>query len=483
MREAGYYTTNWKNDYNIAGDNWHDSRKGKAHWRNRKDKSQPFFSKFDFNESHSSVTSVPDNLVVKQRLNRLKKDDFHDPAKAPVPPFHPDTATFRKTWARYYDAVTQVDYRAGEIFQQLKDDGEWENTIIIIWADHGAGMPRGKFRVSEQGTHVPLIVRYPEKYQHLAPAKPGTVIDDMISLMDMGPSVLKIAGIETPAYMHGRALLSKSNAKKRDYVVSSRDRLDSRFEMVRSIRDKRYRYQRNFYPHLPYAPFENFQFKAPVYKEWAELARKGKLNKDQQEFALRFKPVELLFDSENDPHMMTNIANDPAYKDVLKLMRKRLYDWQVETIDLGILEESELHHRAKSKPAHWNVGQSINNYESILKAANLIINGQSKLNEIKEASIHADPAIRFWGVLGLNVVTQSAGPETVEGILPILKKALADNSISVRLTAAEGLCNLGYYKDAAEVLAKALTDPQISAASVLHVFWILSHQKLTKICK
>ena len=115
-------------------------------------------------------------------------------------------------------------------------------------------------------------------------------------------------------------------------------------------------------------------------------------------------------------------------------MRKRLYDWQMETIDLGLLEESELHHRAKGKPAHWNVGQSIDNFESILKAANLIVDGQSKLDEMKKASKHADPAIRFWGVLGMAVVTQSAGPETVEGILPILKKALADDSISVRFT-------------------------------------------------
>ena len=462
MREAGYYTTNWKKDYNIGGDNWHVSRKG-AHWRTRKDKTHPFFSKFDFNECHSSITKIPENVIVKQRLNRLKKDDFHDPALAPVPPYHPNDEVFRKAWSRYYDAVTQVDYRTGEIIQQLKDDGEWDNTIVILWADHGVGMPRGKHTVWEQGTHVPLIVRYPEKYQHLAPAKPGEVIDEMISLMDMGPSVLKMVGVETPKYMHGRALLCKSDAEKRDYVVSSRDRLDSRFEMVRSIRDKRYRYQRNFYPHLPFAPFEDFQFGAPVYAHWAKLARSGKLTGNMEEYALRFKPVEQLYDFEKDPHMMTNVANDPSYKDVLKLMRKRLYDWQVETIDLGILEESELHQRAKGKPAHWNVGQSIDNYESILKAANLIVDGQSKLDEMKKASKHADPAIRFWGVLGLNVVTQSAGPETVEGILPILKKALADDSISVRLTAAEGLCNLGYYKDASEVLAKALTDSQISA--------------------
>ena len=288
MREAGYYTTNnAKTDYNIGGAAWNQGGK-KAHWRNRPDKSQPFFAKFDFGECHSSITKIAEGVIVQQRLNRLKPEDFHDPAKAPIPPYHPDDPVFRKAWSRYYDAVTQVDYRAGEIIAQLKEDGLWDNTIVIVWADHGVGMPRGKHTAWEQGTHVPLIVRYPKKYQHLAPSKPGSVLDDLVCLMDMGPSVLKLAGIETPDYMHGRALLCKSGAKKRDYVVSNRDRLDSRFEMVRGIRDKRYRYQRNFYPHLPYKPYEDFEFNAPVLRKWVQLAREGKLTGDQEMLAMRF---------------------------------------------------------------------------------------------------------------------------------------------------------------------------------------------------
>ena len=150
-------------------------------------------------------------------------------------------------------------------------------------------MPRGKHTVFEQGTHVPLIVRYPKKYQNLAPAKPGSVLDDMICLMDMGPSVMKLAGIETPDYMHGRALLCQSDAVKRDYVVANRDRLDSRFEMVRAIRDKRYRYQRNFYPNLPYKPFEDYEFGAPVLIEWVKLARAGKLTGAMEMPAMRLQ--------------------------------------------------------------------------------------------------------------------------------------------------------------------------------------------------
>ena len=134
-------------------------------------------------------------------------------------------------------------------------------------------MPRGKHTLWEQGTHVPLIVRFPEKHQHFAPAKPGSVVDELVCPMDLGPSIMKMAGIDTPEYMHGRALLCKSDAKKRYYVVSVRNRLDTRSEMVRAIRDKRYRYQRNFYPNLPFAPYETFQFEASVYERRGELGR------------------------------------------------------------------------------------------------------------------------------------------------------------------------------------------------------------------
>ena len=113
LREAGYYTSNnRKRDYNMGGDDWHESS-DKAHWRNRPDKDQPFFAVFNLTECHSSITKIPEDQVVKERLYRLKTEDFHDPKKAPIPPYHPDVPEFRRAWARYYDAVTQVDYRAG----------------------------------------------------------------------------------------------------------------------------------------------------------------------------------------------------------------------------------------------------------------------------------------------------------------------------------------------------------------------------------
>jgi hypothetical protein len=373
-------------------------------------------------------------------------------------------------WARYYDSVTQVDYRAGEIIEQLKEDGLWDDTIVIVWADHGVGMTRGKHTCWEQGTHVPLIVRFPGKYQHLAPADPGAVVDDLVCLMDMAPSVLTLAGIDPPEYMQGRALLCRGDAKKREFLVAGRNRLDTRTQFVRAIRDKRYRYMRHFFPHRPYAPYETYQWEAPIYDRFQELALAGKLEGPQAEYAQRFKAIEQLYDSENDPHMVNNLADDPAYADVLEQMRQRLSDWMIETRDLALVEERELHERAQGRSL-WAVGQELDNYERILETANLQLQGESAVPELKTRGADADPLVRYWAVLGLTVVTQSAGPEVVNGILPKLKKALTDESIDVRLLAAEGLFNLGHYEDALPVVIAEMkhpnTDVQVRVGNIL----------------
>lgn len=472
MGEAGYYTTNQKGDYNVVGMKYDRQGKkgGDTPWRSRPDKSQPFFSKIDFGECHSSVTKTAEKVIVKQRLNRLSPDDFHDPAAAPLPSFHPDDPVFRRSWARYYDAVTQVDYRTGEVLEALEEDGLWDNTIVIVWADHGVGMPRGKHTVWEQGTHVPLIVRFPEKYQHLAPAKPGSVVDDLVCLMDMAPSVLTLAGLTPPETMQGRPLLVKGDAQQREFLVAMRNRLDTRTQFVRSIRDKRYRYMRHFFPHRPYAPYETFQWEAPIYDRFQELALAGKLEGPQAEYARRFKDIEQLYDSESDPEMIHNFADDPAYAGVLKQMRQRLRDWMLETHDLGLIDERLLYERAKGRSL-WKVGQDIENYEEILDTANLQLRGEAGMAELEARTESEDESVRYWATLGLAVITQTAGPETVENILPTLKEGLTDSSLDVRLIAAEGLFNLGYYEEALPAvlaeIAHPNTDVQVRVGNLL----------------
>jgi len=328
-------------------------------------------------------------------------------------------------------------------------------------------MPRGKHTLWEQGTHVPLIVRFPKKYQHLAPVKPGSVIDGLVTLMDLGPSALALAGLETPAWMHGRPLLCKGKGEieYRDYVIGMRDRLDTRFEMVRSVRDQRYRYQRNFYPHLPFKPYEDFEFDAPVLRKWVELARQGKLTGPQAMLNLRFKPIEELYDSRNDPHMIHNLADDPNCADVIQRMRGQLHDWMMKTRDLGILDEAELLQRVRNG-SPWDLGESLENYEQILDAADLQLRGKAATAKLLARTKDPDAAVRFWAVLGL-VATRSSDPRVLSG----LRLALKDEAVSVRITAAEGLFNLGRYEEGLPALIGALHHPvlaaQIRAAGVL----------------
>ena len=465
LREAGYYTTNnQKRDYNMGGDDWHESS-SEAHWRNRRGKDQPFFAVFNLGECHSSITKIPEDEIVEERLSRLKPEDFHDPMEAPIPPYHPDVPQFRRAWARYYDAVTQVDYRAGDLIDQLKEDELWEETIVFVWSDHGVGMPRGKHTAWEQGLHVPLIARFPGKYQHLAPADPGSVIGGLVTLMDLGPSALSLAGIDPPAHMHGRPLFSKGSGdvEYRDYVFAMRDRLDTRSEMVRTVRDQRYRYQRNFYPHLAFKPFEDYEFDAVVVRHWVELARQGELTGPQEMLAMRFKPIEELYDSADDPHMVRNVAGEPEYAEVLQRMRGRLGEWMLETRDLGILDETEMLEREKGAASPWDLGQSLENYERILDTANLQLEGRTAIPELVSRTQDPDSAVRFWAALGLGVAGQFGGAEAVSSVVPALEAALEDESVSVRLTAAEGLFNLGHYEKGLPILIEALDHPSVDA--------------------
>ncbi|MBI5686808.1 MAG: sulfatase [Verrucomicrobia bacterium] len=172
LHEAGYYcSNNAKTDYNFAvpKDAWDEcSRKG--HWRNRKP-GQPFFAVFNHEVCHEGQIRVPE-AQYQENTARLTPAQRHDPAKAPVPPFHPDTPEVRRDWARYYDNITAMDYQIADKLKELEDAGLAEDTIVFFFGDNGTGLPGMKKWIWEGGIHVPLMVRFPKKWQHLAPAAP-----------------------------------------------------------------------------------------------------------------------------------------------------------------------------------------------------------------------------------------------------------------------------------------------------------------------
>ncbi|NUQ65736.1 MAG: sulfatase [Pirellulales bacterium] len=273
--EAGYYcTNNSKEDYNLEkpGKVWDDSS-GKAHWNNRRE-GQPFFAIFNFTVTHESqIRKRPHELV-------------HDPAKAPVPAYHPDTPEVRRDWAQYYDNITTMDKQAGQRLRELEEAGLADETIVFFYGDHGSGMPRSKRFPYHSGLHVPLLVCIPAKYQALAPGdyRAGGTTDRLVGFVDFAPTVLSLAGIEPPSYIEGRAFLGRYDAGAQPYLFGFRGRMDERYDTIRSVTDGRYVYLHNYMPHLPYGQHVRYMFDTPTTRVWKELHDQGKLTAQQDHF-------------------------------------------------------------------------------------------------------------------------------------------------------------------------------------------------------
>jgi len=329
LRAAGYYcTNNAKTDYQFAPPitAW-DECSRKAHWRNRPDKNQPFFAVFNIGTTHESQC-WPNNGPFQ-----------HDPAKANIPPYYPDTPVVRRNWARYHDQITKMDAQVARFLKELEDDGLADNTVVFFYGDHGRGLTRGKRWIYDSGIRVPLLIRWP------GVIKPGSVSDRLVCFIDFGPTVLSIAGVKPPAHMQGRAFLGKFDTPPRDYVFAHRDRMDETYDIIRAVRDKRFKYIRNFEPHKPYAQRINYMEKMPILKEMRRLHAEGKLTGPPALWFAPTKPVEELYDTTKDPHEINNLAGDPKHRDVLVKMRKVLEDWMKETNDLGLIPEGELRER------------------------------------------------------------------------------------------------------------------------------------------
>jgi N-sulfoglucosamine sulfohydrolase len=345
LRATGYYcTNNVKTDYQFEAPltTW-DECSNKAHWRNRP-KGKPFFSVINLTLTHESQIRNRSDAMMK-RLGSLSAAERHDPARAQLPPYYPDTPAVRQDWAQYYDLLTLMDKQVKEILDQLAADGLAEDTIVWFWGDHGRGLPRAKRWIYDSGIRVPLLIRIPEKWRRLAmpnnpdALKPGTVNEDLIGFVDFAPTMLSLAGIEIPKYMPGRAFLGRQKAPLREYVLACRDRMDEAYDVIRAVRDKRFKYLRNFAWHLPRSQDIDYMNQMPTMQEMRRLHAEGKLQGPQLQFFEPTKPVEELYDTATDPHEVNNLAGDPKYKDVLERMRQVYFDWARARGDVGLVPE------------------------------------------------------------------------------------------------------------------------------------------------
>jgi hypothetical protein len=253
-----------------------------------------------------------------------------------------DEAT-RKCIARQYDNIKRDDDLLGELMSQLEEDGLMADTIVFLWSDHGEGLPRCKRWPMDSGTRIPLIVAAGKNVRAHLDNLPGEgeVSDDVASLIDLGPTVLSLCGVEVPAYMQGAPFVGPK-AADREVAFATRDRFDEFYDMMRSVRDSRYRYVRNEMPELTRWLWSSYSFVHPAAQSLFEGHRAGTLTEAQSYLLADSRPAEELYDLREDPHEIRNLADDPGHAEVLAGLRARLDGFLAEHGDLGHEEESQM---------------------------------------------------------------------------------------------------------------------------------------------
>ena len=337
LRAAGYFTSNRaKTDYQfgVPFTIW-DDLGATAHWRNRADPKQPFFSVFNLEITHES-------RIFPSSPARKGKPLVTNLADLKVPPYYPDTPVVREELARMYDNIADMDGQVGEILKQLEDDGLAENTVVFYWSDHGDGVPRAKRSLYDSGLRVPLMIRWPKTLASGSGAVPGSVRDELVSFIDLAPTVLALAGVPIPTHLQGRALVGPHAAPAPDLLFAARDRMDIEYDMMRSVRDRRFLYIRNFAPELPYAGHITYRNQSAIMQEWFRLQAERKLTGPAALWMRMQRPAEELYDTIDDPHQIRDLSADPKHGATLVRLRSALTEWMGRTGDQGLVNEPEM---------------------------------------------------------------------------------------------------------------------------------------------
>ncbi|MEM9251429.1 MAG: sulfatase [Planctomycetota bacterium] len=350
--DAGY-TVNWSNktDFNFA--ELGDFATERTDWLAQLEQGQlpdkPFFFYYNFSPTHESGMWPPGTKYGEPGADGDNNGPIPEPgipgitddtlARIPVPPYLPDTLTVRAALFRYYRALADQDAYFGRLLDALDATGLADNTVVIYLSDHGRGLVREKRWCYEAGIHMPLIVRAPE-HTGLAPA--GSVRDDLVSWVDLAPTLHALAGLSIPDRYDGRVFLGPDTQPEPDCVFAGRARMDAADDRVRAARDRRFLYTRNDCPDIPYAQRNLYMEVSPVTRNVRELHAAGRLDEPQSLWMATEKPVEELYDAAADPHCINNLAANPAQADTLARLRQAVVDWQDGIDDLGRRSESDL---------------------------------------------------------------------------------------------------------------------------------------------
>jgi len=411
FENAGYYTTNeklngeiGKKDYNFSEEDIYTGTSWKAC-----PEGTPFFSQIQLHGG-------------KNRKRVADTEDFK------LPPYYFEDELMRHDWKEYLGSWLDTDDEVKKIIEELKSAGVYDQTLIVLLTDHGVSHMRGKQFLYDEGTRVPMIVKFPEGKQK------GSVRTDIVKHIDILPTSLAIAGIEVPGHMQGADLFA-DGYEAQDYIFTTRDRCDETTEIIRSVRTSKYKYIRNFLSYRPHTQRNQYKDGKLISRHMRELWENGSLNELQSRFYEPTRPVEELYDLENDPFEINNLAGNPEFREELSDLRSRLYKWMTDTQDPALIPESLLEEMGKEHGNKFTAMKQEGMDQLTRQLIAIIENGEQQNNgALLKAIESVEPAERYWGATWLGVNRVEAAKEKLIALT-------SDADPSVRIAS-----NLALYK-------------------------------------
>jgi N-sulfoglucosamine sulfohydrolase len=276
---------------------------------------QPFFAWVAFHDPHRPYGGPKG------------AEKVHQPENVIVPPYFVDTEETREEIAQYYDEVHRMDNNIGAILKELQERGLRDNTVVVLLSDNGMPFPRAKATVYDFGIKTPFII------QGNGISK-GARYDGMMSVIDLAPSILELAGIDKPGEMYGESItkiFNDQSVEGREYIFTERNWHDTDAH-IRAIRSENYKLVVNGYPELLF-PLTGDYFKSATWYDLLEGHKNNSLNEFQNTiFQFPRYQVEL-YDLKNDPHEINNLIDNREYMEIAVDLNNRLKEWGKETKD------------------------------------------------------------------------------------------------------------------------------------------------------
>ncbi len=340
FQKAGYHTNNLsladflsngdkaavaKTDYNFVWDK--AATYSAKHWTKREG-GQPFFVQVQLHggKNRGQAPGPQWPKKVKDTLG-----DITPESAVKLPPYLPEDPVIRADWQQYLDCMRYVDWEVGRIMDRLKEAGELDRTVIFFMTDHGISHVRNKQFLYQGGLNVPLVIRGPG-------IEAGKVRTDLLEHIDLAATSLALAGLSVPATMEARDVFAK-DYQPRKYTFAARDRADETVDRIRSVTSERFKYIRNFYPSRPYLQPNRYKDSKAVVQTMRRLYAEKKLTPEQSLIMAETRPREELYDLKSDPFELKNLADDPAFNEVLTEHRRQLDAWIKRTGDKGATPE------------------------------------------------------------------------------------------------------------------------------------------------